>query len=97
DRVPTLFGRPPPRPLRPRALTAAVAQRREVVRQVVLGQEMDGERGPRVVGRPLPVGGEVATEAPGDQLVREPLLGRRQMTLEELFDDGYERGREVSH
>ena len=44
DRVAALFRRPPPHPLAPRAVGAEAAERRRVVREVVLGEEVHHQR-----------------------------------------------------
>ena len=101
-RVAALFGGPPADPLAPRLVGAEHAlDGAEVVRQVVLGQEVDeqrradgvvdlgaGEVG--VVGRPFLTGDRIAAAPVRDVLVGEPFLGRRQVSFEQPFHGGVE-------
>ena len=74
--------------------------RAEVVREVVLGQQVDEQRAADRVGqrdvarrtRPRLAGLEVAAPAPRDDLVGEPLLGARQVAVEQPATDGLELG-----
>ena len=94
DRVAHLLGSPPARPLAPGLIREHAVERFEVVRKVVLGQEVDEQRAPHAIGHghlvgvPLLVGHEVATAPPGHHLVREPLLGRRVVALVQPLGDG---------
>ena len=45
DRVPAFFGGPPARPLAPGIVFAEPVELGEVQRKIVLGQQVDGERG----------------------------------------------------
>ena len=92
DRVATFLGRPPAVPLAPHVVVAELAvDAAEVVREVVLGEEVEEAARcarPRhsfvVVGIPRLAFGVVATAAPRHHLVREPLLGGTEVTLEQL-------------
>ena len=77
----------------------------EVVRQVVLGEQVDKQRTAHsrrqlnalertVARRPLVSAFEVTPAAIGDQFVREPLLGRREVAVEELPGHGLQLGDE---
>ena len=85
----------------------AAEQHRDLVvvaRQVVLGEQVDDQRGAGDVGQ-LGVGleprvaaehaVEVAALAPRDVLVREPLLGDRHVPVELALDDGVELEQEL--
>jgi hypothetical protein len=104
ERVPPLLGGPAVHPGAP----GTVAPERPldltvVAGQVVLGQQVHLERGPRdrgerrLLDRPglTTELGEVAAERPGDELVRHPLLGRGQVAVEVLLDDGLELGEQL--
>jgi hypothetical protein len=68
----------------------------EVVREVVLGEQVHHQRAAhrgrhlRVVGIERFVLFEVVTTAPRHQLVREPLLGGGEMAVEEARTGGFE-------
>ena len=101
DGVPALLGRPPARPLAPRAVLAErVPQREVVVGEVVLRQQVDLERGARD-GAEIAVGllprllDVVAPDLVGDELVREPLRRPRQVRLEASPNRGLELLQEV--
>jgi hypothetical protein len=101
DGVAALLGRPPARPLAPRAVLAErIPEREVVVGEVVLREEVDLERGPRD-GAELAVGllprllDVVATHLVGDVLVGEPFGRPGQMGLEAEPDDGLELLQEV--
>ena len=98
----TFFSGPTAHPGAPCAVLAEhPLDRSEVVRQVVLGEEIDQQCaahfGPDlvtaevgVVGRPLVPGLVISPTPIGDQIVGEPLLGGRQMALEECLRNGRE-------
>ena len=104
-RVAAFLGSPPAGPRAPRAVGAEhPLDRAEVVRQVVLGEQVDDQRRahgvvdrrPAEVGvglRPRLAGDGVASAAVGDQLVREPLLGGCEVAFEQRLD----RGLELAH
>jgi hypothetical protein len=97
DGVAVLLGGPAPGPLAP---DGVVAEHPEdgvrVVRQVVLGQEVDEEGAAHLVGQaglgrvPRLVGFEVAAPAPRHQLVGEPLLAGIDVSGEEPLGHGLE-------
>ena len=100
--VAALLGRPAPHPMAPRAVAAEHAlDVPEVVRQVVLRQDVDEQRtaglgteaGLRWV--PLVVVGIVPAPAPGDQLVRMPLPGLTKVPLVEPLNAGLEFGQQL--
>jgi len=98
--VATLLGRPPADPLAPGAVGAEqTLDGAEVVREVVLREQVDEQRRPhRVVDRgarevgvvlvPLLAGDRVLAAAVRHVLVREPLLGGREVPLEQSLDVG---------
>ena len=98
--MPALLGGPAVHPVAPRGVAAEQGRDLVVVAgQVVLGQQVDDQRGPRHVGhlRVLDRPGvaveravEVAAVAPRDVLVGEPLLGHREVPVEVLLDDRLE-------
>ena len=88
DRVPALLGRPAADPVDPRAVAAPEHPVDEpVVRgQVVLGEQVDLERGLGHAGEPRLFGGprilvEVAPQPIRDVVVREPLLRHARVTV----------------
>ena len=82
DRVPHLFGGPSAHPCPPRFEVAELpSQADEVVREVVLGEEVDGERR---CARPREVSVRVrSTKRVGHQFVREPLLRRVEVASQQ--------------
>ena len=92
DRVPSLLGRPPVRPLAPCALAAEhPVDRLEVVREVVLGEEVDEQRAADRIGHrhltgvPVLTLDEVAAQAPRHELVRVPRLAGLVVASGELL------------
>ena len=99
--MPALFGGPPPDPDAPRAVVAVQrGDRRRVVGEVVLGEEVHEQRAAHrgievdLAGVPRFAGDEVAAPAPRHELVREPFLGPGEVALERLFDGRLELGDE---
>ena len=103
--MPAFLGGPAVDPVAPRLVTTE--EHRDLVviaRQVVLRQQVDDQRGPSHVGE-FGVGlhprvttqdaVEVATVAPRDVLVGEPLLGDRDVSVEFGFDHGVEFEQEL--
>jgi hypothetical protein len=71
-----------------------------VAGQVVLGEEVDFEGGLGDTGEPRLVGGpglgvEVAAQAPGDVLVRQPLFGHGQMPVQQPLGDRLQLNEQV--
>ena len=106
-RVATFLGGPSADPRSPRAVGAEEAlDGAEVVRQVVLGEQIDEEcrthgvvdRGPGQVGvglGPRLTGDRVAAAAVRDVFVGEPLFGGRQVAFQQLFHGGSEVGEQA--
>ena len=97
--MPALLGGPPVYPGPPRAVAPERAPDLPVIAgQVVLGEEIDLQRGPGDRRKPRLLGvpgraakvGVVAAETPGDVLVRHPLLGGGQVSIEVLGDHWFE-------
>jgi hypothetical protein len=99
--VAALLGGPAVRPGPPGPVAAEAGQQLVVVAgQVVLGEQVDLEGGLGDPGQPGLVGGpglgiEVAAEAPGDVLVREPLFGHGQMPVKQPAGDRLQLPQEV--
>ena len=93
DGVAHLLRGPPARPLAPGLIGEHAVDRLEVIGQVVLCQQVDEQRAAdgtgqgRRIGIPLHLDVEVGAPLPGDERVREPLLRRRQVTVEEAGED----------
>ena len=100
--VTALLRGPAAYPGAPGAIAAHVGRDLVVVaREVVLGEEIDDEARARRLAEPALLRGpflapersvEILCLAPRNVLVREPLLGRRQMAVELAFDDRLEVG-----
>ena len=102
DRVATLLGRPPAVPLAPHVAVAELAaDLAVVVREVVLGEDVEEERTARALAQlrrlriPALAFGVVAAAAPRHELVREPLLGGTEMTLEQRDRRRFELGEQL--
>ena len=101
DRVAPLLGGPAPSPCPPCMVIAEEAgECPEVVREVVLGQEVHEQRAAGrladvgVVRLPGLVGAEIPPAAPRHELVREPFPRRAQVPLEKVGDPGCQLSRE---
>ena len=96
DRVAPFFGGPAADPFAPGFLVAERApQRQVVVGEVVLGQQVDLQRGLGDVGQPGIAGlprlfDEVPALFVRHVVVREPLAGRSEMPIERCLDHGHE-------
>ncbi len=102
--MPALLRGPAAHPAAPGAVVAERAVDLAVVAgQVVLGEQVELQRGPRdrrqggLLERPLLAVGadEVLALAPGDVLVRHPVLGGRQVPVEVLRDGRLELDEEL--
>ena len=85
DGVPTLFGRPPAGPVAPHTVaTEEVVDGGEVVREVVLGQDVDEQGAGHSVGQGLGLA-RLRGRPPFDDLMGKPLLGHAQVAFDEPF------------